>query len=70
MVEFTFQKVDGSIRVMRCTLIPAVLPETNKELRANARPRSMPHYLMLRKAWRSLRYDKCYYSYIYLGDNT
>tara|TARA_R110002050_G_scaffold245573_3_gene383145 strand:+ start:109 stop:441 length:333 start_codon:yes stop_codon:yes gene_type:complete len=66
--RFTFQKVDGSIRVMRCTLMPAILPETNKELRANARPGVATLFDVEVNEWRSLKYDNVL-QFIFLGDS-
>ena len=65
--RFTFQKVDGSIRIMRCTLLPSVIPETNKELVPNARPGVVTLFDVEKGEWRSLRYESVM-NFIYLGE--
>lgn len=65
--RFTFQKVDGSVRIMRCTLKPDLLPETNKELKATARPGIATLFDVEKGEWRSLRYESVM-NFIYLGD--
>ena len=65
--EFTFQKVDGSVRIMRCTLLPSVIPETNRELKASARPGVATLFDVDIGEWRSLKYDNVM-QFIYLGE--
>jgi hypothetical protein len=65
--RFTFQKVDGSVRIMRCTLLPSVIPETNKELKASARPGVATLFDVDIGEWRSLKYDNVM-QFIYLGE--
>ena len=54
--EFTFQKVDGSIRYMKCTLKPDVLPEQNKEV-SQANPGLLVVWDTEMEGFRSVRYD-------------
>ena len=62
-VEITFKKVDGSLRVMNCTLNPELLPKQTeptpgsevKERKVN--PDVKPVFDMDAQAWRSFRWD-------------
>ena len=54
--RFTFQKVDGSIRYMKCTLKPDVLPEQNKEV-SQANPGLLVVWDTEMEGFRSVRYD-------------
>ena len=68
--RFRFQKVDGSIRDMFCTLKPSALPEEyNSELKSNAKPRILVAFDIEKDAWRSLRYESVM-QFIFLGEAT
>ena len=68
--QFTFQKVDGSIRDMFCTLKPSALPEEyNSELKSNAKPGILVAFDIEKDAWRSLRYESVM-QFIFLGEAT
>ena len=56
--RFTFQKVDGSIREMNCTLKPDVLPEeyTSAET-STAKPGLLVVWDIDKDGFRSVRYD-------------
>ena len=54
--EFTFQKVDGSIRYMKCTLKPEVLPEQNNQV-SQANPGLLVVWDTEMEGFRSVRYD-------------
>ena len=56
--KFTFQKVDGSLRDMFCTLNPNALPkEYNSELASQSKPGTLTVWDIEKDAWRSMRYD-------------
>lgn len=60
LVEVTFKKVDGSIRVMPCTLDPALLPkvEVTEGKRTKApNPNTMSVFCTDKAEWRSFRID-------------
>ena len=68
--RFRFQKVDGSIRDMFCTLNPSALPEEyNSELKSNAKPGVLVIFDIEKDAWRSLRYESVM-QFIFLGEAT
>ena len=68
--KFTFQKVDGSVRDMYCTLQPTVLPETvNTELKNNAKPGILTIWDIEKEGWRSMRYENVI-RFKFLGDQT
>lgn len=54
--KFTFQKADGSIREMDCTLQESVVPETKGNSRANTN--SMVVFDTVSEGWRTVIYDK------------
>ena len=57
--RFTFQKVDGSIREMNCTLKPDVLPEEyNSAETSNAKPGLLVVWDIDKEGFRSVKYDK------------
>jgi hypothetical protein len=63
--ELAFQKKDGSLRVMYCTLVPDLIPKTpqeiEKEFFARARrktsEKTLSVYDLQTNAWRSFRTD-------------
>jgi len=57
-VELTFKKKDGTIRVMKCTLLESELPETEqgKDPRKE-NEESMPVFDLDKKEWRAFRFD-------------
>ena len=55
--QFTFQKVDGSIREMKCTLKADVLPEDFQSEKSNSKPGVLVVWDTEKDGWRSLRYD-------------
>ena len=56
--KFHFQKVNGELRDMYCTLQQSVLPEEyNMELRNLAKPGVLTVWDIEVDAWRSLRYE-------------
>ena len=60
MVEVTFTKVDGSIRVMPCTLNPDLVPkvEVTEGKRTKApNPNTMSVFCTDKAEWRSFRID-------------
>lgn len=60
IVEVTFKKVDGSIRVMPCTLDPTLLPkvEVTEGKRTKApNPNTMSVFCTDKAEWRSFRID-------------
>lgn len=60
IVEVTFKKVDGSIRVMPCTLDPNLLPkvEVTEGKRTKApNPNTMSVFCTDKAEWRSFRID-------------
>lgn len=64
VVTVTFEKVDGTERTMKCTLIPEYLPNTvdnNKQLLTeNARkenPSNLSVWDVETNSWRSFRYE-------------
>jgi hypothetical protein len=60
LVEVTFTKVDGTIRVMPCTLDPELLPkvEVNEGKKSKApNPNTMSVFCTDKAEWRSFRID-------------
>lgn len=64
VVTVTFEKVDGTERTMKCTLIPEYLPNTvdnNKQLLTESVRKENPANLSVwdveNNSWRSFRYD-------------
>lgn len=56
--KFHFQKTDGSLRDMFCTLQSSVLPDTyNSEMKSNARPGILVVWDIENDGWRSIRYE-------------
>ena len=56
--KFHFQKTDGSLRDMFCTLQPSVLPkEYNLQLESKAKPGVLVVWDIENNGWRSLRYE-------------
>lgn len=58
----TFTKVDGTTRVMHCTLVPTFLPEApQKTVEAVEKPEAVPTALRVwdldKTAWRSFKLD-------------
>ena len=54
--EVVFQKADGSIRYMKCTLQPNLVPETN-----SAREKSSERLTVFDtevKGWRTIKFDR------------
>jgi len=67
--KFQFQKVDGSLRDMYCTLNPNTLPESGTELVSQAKPGILTIWDIEKDSWRSLRYESVI-GFKFLGDNT
>ena len=68
--KFTFQKVNGEMRDMFCTLNPAALPESyNSELTSQAKPGVLVVWDLEKDAWRSMRYESVI-GFKFLGDQT
>lgn len=60
VVNITFEKVDGSMRTMRCTLIPSYLPEeyrSNKPMLTETTPLTLSVWDVEMSGWRSFRLD-------------
>lgn len=57
--KFHFQKVDGSLRDMFCTLQPSALPDENynTELSNQSKPGILTIWDLEKNAWRSLKFD-------------
>jgi hypothetical protein len=64
---FTFQKNDGSIREMRCTLKPDDLAETTN-LKSNSKPGQLVVWDIEVEGWRIVTFEKVI-SWISLGPN-
>jgi hypothetical protein len=68
--RFRFQKVDGSVREMYCTLKPDALPEEyNSELTGKAKPGLLVVFDIQKSGWRSIRYESVM-NFMFLGDAT
>jgi hypothetical protein len=73
VVEVTFTKVDGTTRVMRCTLDPKFLPESytqdaDKELKFHTEnPNVISAWDVQKGGWRSFRIDSVEYLQIIDG---
>jgi hypothetical protein len=68
--KFHFQKVDGSLRDMFCTLQPSVLPEDfNTELTNQSKPGVLTIWDIENNGWRSMRYENVI-QFKFLGDQT
>jgi|TARA_B100000902_G_scaffold266289_1_gene252376 hypothetical protein len=68
--KFHFQKVDGSLRDMYCTLNPNVLPESgNTEPPSQAKPGILTVFDIEKDGWRSMRYENVI-GFKFLGDQT
>ena len=66
--KFHFQKVNGELRDMYCTLNPAVLPETrNSEMSNNAKPGILVVWDIENNGWRSMKYESVI-GFKFLGD--
>ena len=66
--EIIFQKVDGSMRHMSCTLNPSFVPNPNQKVRMSNAPikhQEMPNVIPVwdleKMAWRSFRVDSVLY---------
>ena len=58
MVEVTFEKNDGSTRVMECTLKPDLLPKVEPSVKTKQpNPDVLPVWDTEAQGWRSFRYD-------------
>lgn len=60
VVTVTFEKVDGSMRTMRCTLIPSYLPEeyrNTKPMLTETTPLTVSVWDVEQSGWRSFRLD-------------
>ena len=56
--KFHFQKVNGELRDMYCTLNPNVLPESgNTEPASQGKPGILTVFDIEKEAWRSMRYE-------------
>ena len=55
--QFTFQKVDGSIREMKCTLKADLLPEDFTGENSKSTPGLLVVWDTEKEGWRSIRYD-------------
>lgn len=64
---FTFQKADGSIREMKCTLKPEDIADTT-DLKGNSKPGQQLVWDIEADGWRIVTYDKVI-SWISLGPN-
>jgi len=64
IVSITFDKLNGDERIMRCTLIPEMLPKADKEDKlSQTRVRNLEDAVFVvwsveANAWRSFRYDR------------
>lgn len=68
--RFRFQKVDGSVREMYCTLKPSALPEDyNSELKGKAKPGLLVVFDIEKDGWRSIRYESVM-NFVFLGEAT
>ena len=73
IVEVTFQKVDGSPRVMRCTLQPSYLPPSylKEQEKENSFHKENPNVIAAwdvdKGGWRSFRVDSVEYLQIIDG---
>ena len=57
--EFSFQKVDGSIRRMSCTLQESLLPGVSgKTSDLKESPEALVVYDVENNGWRTIKYDK------------
>jgi hypothetical protein len=74
IVEVTFTKVDGSTRLMRCTLDPKYLPKTylneqdKEQSFHNENPNVITAWDLHNGGWRSFRIDSVQYLQIIDGD--
>lgn len=68
-VHLTFQKKDGTIREMKCTLSESKLPklEQGKESRA-PNSNSMPVFDLEKNEWRAFRFDSVQSIKVNLGE--
>jgi hypothetical protein len=60
VITVTFEKVDGSMRTMRCTLIPSYLPEeyrSTKPMLTETTPLTVSVWDVEQSGWRSFRLD-------------
>ena len=62
MVEVTFEKNDGSTRVMKCTLSENIIPVSTETTKAVVKkkqhnPDVLPVWDIEASGWRSFRYD-------------
>ena len=55
--QFTFQKVDGSIREMKCTLQAHLLPEGYTGEESKAKPGLLVVWDTENDGWRSIKYE-------------
>ena len=68
--KFHFQKVNGELRDMYCTLNPNVLPESgNTEPMSQGKPGILTVYDIEAEGWRSMR-DENVITFKYIGDQT
>lgn len=66
IVDVTFDKLDGTERVMKCTLIPSMLPHSEREKKLDeTKTRNLEDKTFVvwaidiePSAWRSFRYDR------------
>ena len=62
-VTVTFEKADGTIRQMRCTLDPKLIPEPSKDPMTQKKVREINEEVAVvwdleKEAWRSFRLDR------------
>tara|TARA_Y100000033_G_C2676457_1_gene76906 strand:+ start:182 stop:520 length:339 start_codon:yes stop_codon:yes gene_type:complete len=68
--KFHFQKVNGELRDMYCTLNPNVLPETtNSELSSQSKPGILVVWDIEKEGWRSIKYESVI-GFKFLGEDT
>ena len=59
IVNLTFRKTDGTLRNMRCTLLPKLLPEAivSDKSKRKVSEESLAVFDLEKNEWRSFRYD-------------
>jgi hypothetical protein len=57
LVKVSFEKTDGSMRTMTCTLDSTYLPESNSSESSKKNFNSVAVWDVDKNAWRSFRYD-------------
>lgn len=59
IIQISFEKVDGSVRDMQCTLMESKIPDEKKPKSTNSKsnPSVLPVFDVEKEAWRSFRWD-------------